>query len=117
MFDKRLYMPFIKMDDGEPGLSEPPPQVRKQPQFRPYSHIRIAVLYEGCCQRLKMHPNGLSCRRSFGRKSFSSIGLLLFWAYCPFKEDRRIMPNSIQGGAWGPAPDGTMGETRSLESA
>jgi len=25
------------------------------------------------------------------------MGLLLFWAYCPFREDLRIMPNATRG--------------------
>jgi hypothetical protein len=33
VFDKRIYKPLINMGDGELGSSEPPPKVRKQPNF------------------------------------------------------------------------------------
>jgi len=54
VFEKRIYQPLINMGDGEPGSSEPPTKIRKQPQFQPDGLIRIAVLPQRCCKRLKM---------------------------------------------------------------
>ena len=43
MFGKRIYQRLINTSDIEPGSSEPPPKVGKQPQFQPDGLIRVGT--------------------------------------------------------------------------